>query len=321
MTKILGVMKNSWRDKNRMAATRGSRHHSRMNAQPASTMPRPDPLAHARTLLDGSAEALSLNELAAQVGLSPAYLQRSFRRRFGVSPAEYLRARRFTELKTALREGSPVTDAVYAAGFGSPSRVYEHADRLLGMPPARYREGGEGIAIRYTTAHSPLGRVLVAATARGICAVTVGDDDKTLLNELRAEFPHAKLTRVDAGRDEWLAVVLEHVAAEVSGSAGVSPDSKLPPIDVTATAFQWRVWQALTRIPAGETRSYADVARAIGEPKAARAVGHACGSNKLAFIVPCHRVVRADGTPGGWRWGVARKQKLLKGEAHANPRN
>ena len=288
-----------------------------MNAQPIETMSHPDPLEHARALLDRSAEPLPLNELAAEAGLSPAYLQRRFRRHFGVSPAEYQRARRFSELKTALREGANVTDAVYSAGFGSASRVYEHADRLLGMPPAQYREGGEGIAIRYTTARSPLGRVLVAATARGICAVTVGDDDKALLAELRAEFPQAELTRVDAGRDEWLAVVLERIAAEMSGSASVPSDSKLPPIDVTATAFQWRVWQALTRIPAGETRSYADIARAIGEPRAARAVGHACGSNKLAFIVPCHRVVRADGTPGGWRWGIARKQSLLKSEARA----
>ncbi|WIG56333.1 MAG: Methylated-DNA--protein-cysteine methyltransferase [Rhodanobacteraceae bacterium] len=285
-----------------------------MNAQ-LDTMPRPDPLEHARELLDGSAEPLSLNRLAAQVGLSPAYLQRSFRRRFGVSPAEYLRARRFSELKANLRGGANVTDAVYAAGFGSSSRVYEHADRLLGMPPARYRDGGAGVAIRYTTARTPLGRVLVAATARGICAVTVGDDDEKLLAELRAEFPQAELTRVDAGRDEWLAVVLARVAADMSGKTRSPPDAKLPPIDVTATAFQWRVWQELTRIPAGETRSYADIARSIGEPKAARAVGHACGSNKLAFIVPCHRVVRADGTVGGWRWGVARKRELLESES------
>lgn len=298
-----------------MAALGGLRHHSRMNARPASNMTRPDPLQHARELLDHSAEPLPLNELAAQVGLSPAYLQRRFRRRFGVSPAEYTRAQRFAELKSALREGANVTDAVYAAGFGSASRVYEQADRLLGMPPARYRNGGAGIAIRYTTARSPLGRVLVAATARGICAVTVGDDDNALLAELRKEFPEAGLTRVDAGRDEWLAVVLERVAGEMSGNAGLPPGNKMPPIDVTATAFQWRVWQALTRIPAGETRSYADIARAIGEPGAARAVGHACGSNKLAFIVPCHRVVRADGSPGGWRWGIGRKQKLLESEA------
>lgn len=292
-----------------------------MNAQSIPTMARPDPLEHARELLENSVETLPLNELAVRVGLSPAYLQRSFRRRFGVSPAEYLRARRFAELKTALRDGANVTDAVYSAGFGSASRVYEHTDRLLGMPPARYRQGGQGVAIRYTTASTPLGRVLVAATARGICAVTVGDDDDNLLAELRKEFPHAGLTRVDAGRDEWLSVVLERVAAEMSDKPGSSTNPKLPPIDIAATAFQWRVWQALTRIPAGETRSYAEVARAIGEPRAARAVGHACGSNKLAFIVPCHRVVRADGTPGGWRWGVARKQRLLKSEAHVNPQN
>jgi len=304
-----------------MATTRGSRDPLRMNAQTIETMARRDPLEQARELLDRSPEPLSLNQLAAQVGLSPAYLQRSFRRRFGVSPAEYLRARRFTELKAILRDGANVTDAVYAAGFGSASRVYEHADRLLGMPPARYRDGGAGVAIRYTTAPSPLGRVLVAATARGICAVTVGDSDEKLLAELRAEFPQAELTRVDAGRDEWLSVVLARVAAGMSGKIGSSPDANLPPIDVTATAFQWRVWQELTRIPAGETRSYADIARAIGEPRAARAVGHACGSNKLAFIVPCHRVVRADGTAGGWRWGVARKQELLKSEARSHPQS
>ena len=285
-----------------------------MNAQ-LDTMPRRNPLEHARELLDRSAQPPSLNQLAAQVGLSPAYLQRSFRHRFGVSPAEYARAQRFAQLKTALREGANVTDAVYTAGFGSASRVYENANRLLGMPPARYRDGGTGVAIRYTTARTPLGRVLVAATARGICAVALGDDDAKLLDELRAEFPKAELTRVDAGREEWLAIVLYRVAAGFSGNAARHPNAALPPVDVTATAFQWRVWQELTRIPAGETRSYADIARAIGEPKAARAVGHACGSNKLAFIVPCHRVVRADGTPGGWRWGIARKQELLKSEA------
>lgn len=281
-----------------------------------------DPLEQARALLEHSVEPLPLPQLAAQVGLSPAYLQRSFRRRFGVSPAEYVRARRFAELKAHLRDGASVTDAVYASGFGSASRVYEHADRLLGMPPARYRAGGAGITIRYTTAPSPLGRVLVAATARGICAVAVGDDDRKLLADLRAEFPRADLTRVDAGRDEWLTLVLKRVATGMSGKA-CSPNDlrKLPPIDVIATAFQWRVWRELTRIPAGETRSYADIARAIGEPKAARAVGHACASNKLAFIVPCHRVVRADGTPGGWRWGSARKQKLLASEARIESRD
>lgn len=285
-----------------------------MNANPAIAMHRRDPLDRARELLDRSPEPPTLRELSTEVGLSAAYLQRSFRRRFGVSPAEYVRARRFAEFKSALREGASVTDAVYAAGFGSTSRVYEQTDRLLGMPPAHYRKGGEGIAIRYTTTRSPLGRVLVAATTRGICAVALGDDDATLLAGLRGEFPNARLTRVDAGRDEWLSVVLDRVAARLTGKVDADATT-LPPIDVAATAFQWRVWQALTRIPAGETRSYADIARAIGEPGAARAVGHACGANKLALIVPCHRVVRADGSPGGWRWGVARKQTLLEREA------
>ena len=297
---------------------RHTRQHGRMNTQTNATR-QPDPLEHARDLLDHGAQPLSLPALATQVGWSPAYLQRRFRHRFGVSPAEYARARRFTQLKTALREGAAVTDAVYTAGFGSASRVYEHTDRLLGMPPARYRKGGAGVAIRYTPARTPLGRVLVAATTRGVCAVALGNDDTQLLAGLRAEFPHAQLTRIDAGRDEWLAAVLARIADEFAATPEARTDEKLPPIDVVASAFQWRVWQALTRIPAGETRSYADIARAIGQPRAARAVGLACGANKLAFIVPCHRVVRADGSLGGWRWGVARKQRLLKTEARNAP--
>jgi AraC family transcriptional regulator of adaptative response/methylated-DNA-[protein]-cysteine methyltransferase len=302
-----------------MAGAVGNGHHVRMNAKPAIDDGR-DPVARARDILDHVSPAPPLAELAGQVGLSAAWLQRSFRRRFGISPADYVRARRFGELKQALRQGSDVTGAVYAAGFGSGSRVYEHSDRLLGMPPARYREGGAGIAIRYTTMDSPLGRVLVAATERGLCAVTVGDDDEQLLAALRKEFPRADVARVDAGRDEWLAAVVARIARQFDRRAGAAAAPALPPLDITATAFQWRVWQALTRIPAGETRSYAEIARAIGEPRAARAVGRACGENKLALIVPCHRVVRADGTLGGWRWGAARKQALLDRERRAGAR-
>lgn len=302
-----------------MAGAIGNGHHVRMNAKPNIDAGR-DPVARARDILDHSDPAPTLAELASRVGLSPAWLQRSFRRRFGISPAEFVRARRFGELKRALRQGSDVTDAVYAAGFGSGSRVYEHSDRLLGMPPARYREGGAGIAIRYTTMDSPLGQVLVAATERGLCAVTVGDDDAQLLAALRKEFPSAEVTRVDAGRDEWLAAVVARVARQFNRRTGAAASPALPPLDITATAFQWRVWEALTRIPAGETRSYAEIARAIGEPGAARAVGRACGQNKLALIVPCHRVVRADGTLGGWRWGATRKQALLDRERRAGAR-
>src|SRR5690242_5662715 len=273
----------------------------------------PDALERARELLDRSDEAPSLNELARRVGLSPSHLQRSFRRAYGVSPAEYARARRFGEFKRALREGASVTDAIYDAGFGSGSRVYEHSDRLLGMPPASYAKGAAGVAIRYTTLACPLGRVLVAATARGLCAVNIGASDRALLQQLREEFPRAQITRVDAGRDEWLSAVVARIAAQF-GKDEKGEAARLPPLDIAATAFQWRVWDALTRIPAGETRSYGEIARMIGAPKAARAVGRACGSNKLALIVPCHRVVREDGTPGGWRWGAARKQRLLERE-------
>lgn len=291
-------------------------HTGAMNAKPARNTPTAATLARldaARALLERSDETPNLATLAAAVGLSPAWLQRNFRRHFGVSPAEFARARRFGAFKRALREGAGVTDAVYAAGFGSGSRVYEHADSLLGMPPARYRDGGTDIAIRYTTLVTPLGRVLVAATQRGLCAVNLGDSDAALSDALRTEFPHASVTRVDAGRDEWLATVVARIARQFDRNAE-PPAPPLPPIDVIATAFQWRVWQALTRIPAGETRSYAEIARAIGEPGAARAVGQACGANRLALIVPCHRVVRADGSPGGWRWGAARKQALLARE-------
>lgn len=278
----------------------------------------PDALQRARAILDRSEQAPSLAELASSVGLSPSHLQRMFRRAYGVSPAEYARARRFGEFKRALREGASITDAIYDAGFGSGSRVYEHSDRLLGMPPARYARGAAGVAIRYTTLECPLGRVLVAATARGLCAVNIGDHDESLLRQLRDEFPRAKITRVDAGRDEWLSAVVARIAAQF-GKHAEGASAKLPPLDIAATAFQWRVWDALTRIPVGETRSYGEVARMIGAPKAARAVGRACGSNRLALIVPCHRVVREDGTPGGWRWGAARKQQLLEREHKSDP--
>jgi len=273
-------------------------------------------LEQARALLERSEVTPSLRELASNVGLSPTYLQRSFRRAYGVSPAEYARAKRFGEFKRALRGGVSVTDAIYDAGFGSGSRVYENTDRLLGMPPARYAQGAAGVAIRYTTLKCPLGQVLVAATSRGLCAVNIAESDDALLQELREEFPRAQITRVDAGRDEWLSAVVARIAAQF-GSKAKPELSNLPPLDVAASAFQWRVWDALTRIPAGETRSYGEVARMIGSPKAARAVGRACGSNKLALIVPCHRVVREDGTPGGWRWGAMRKQQLLERERKA----
>ena len=269
-------------------------------------------LERVRHQLDRADEAPTLDTLAQAAQLSPSHLQRAFRRRYGMSPAEYHRARRFGQLKAALRGGAPVSDAVYEAGFGSGSRVYEHSDRLLGMTPASYRAGGAGASIRYTTTDTPLGRLLVAATTRGICSVTLGADDAELEARLAAEFPKAARERVDAGREEWLDAVIARIASQLGWSDADAP--ALPPLDVAATAFQWRVWNALTRIPAGETRSYGELAAALGQPKAARAVGNACGNNRLALIVPCHRVIREDGSPGGWRWGVERKRQLLARE-------
>jgi AraC family transcriptional regulator of adaptative response/methylated-DNA-[protein]-cysteine methyltransferase len=269
-------------------------------------------LERARTLVERADEAPSLTELANAVSLSPTYLQRAFRRRYGVSPAEYHRARRFDQLKASLRDGAKVTDAVYDAGFGSGSRVYEHSDRLFGMTPASYRAGGAGADIRYTTTQTPLGRLLVATTTRGICSVTLGSDDRELEQRLAGEFPLATRERVDAGREEWLDAVIARIASELGWSDAAAP--ALPPIDVAATAFQWRVWEALTRIPEGSTKSYGQLARELGLPGGARAIGNACGNNRLALIVPCHRIVREDGSLGGWRWGVDRKRDLLARE-------
>jgi len=271
-------------------------------------------LERVRLLLEEADEAPSLQDLAKAARLSPSHLQRAFRRRYGMSPAEYHRARRFGQLKNALRKGAAVADAVYDAGFGSGSRVYEHSDRLLGMTPASYRAGGAGADIRYTTTDTPLGRLLVATTSRGICSVTLGDSDAELEKRLTDEFPQASLERVDAGREEWLDAVIARIASELGWRDADAPD--LPPLDVAATAFQWRVWNALTRIPAGTTKSYGELARELGMPKAARAVGNACGNNRLALIVPCHRIVREDGSLGGWRWGVERKRELLASERH-----
>ncbi|MDG2539264.1 methylated-DNA--[protein]-cysteine S-methyltransferase [Dyella jiangningensis] len=269
-------------------------------------------LEQVRLLVEQADEAPTLQALADAVQMSPSHLQRAFRRRYGMSPSEYHRARRFGQLKQALRTGAAVTDAVYDAGFGSGSRVYEHSDRLLGMTPASYRAGGAGADIRYTTTGTPLGRLLVATTSRGICSVTLGDTDRELEQRLADEFPQATRQRVDAGREEWLDAVIARIARELGWSDADAP--AMPPLDVAATAFQWRVWDALTRIPSGTTKSYGELAAQLGVPKAARAIGRACGSNKLALIVPCHRIVREDGSLGGWRWGVERKRELLASE-------
>ena len=277
-----------------------------MDKTPATPDPR---LEKARRLLDE--QELGLDALGAAVGLSPAHLQRRFRSQYGLSPAEYLAQRRLSRLKQGLRQGQDVTRALYDAGYGSPSRVYEDGAARLGMPPMAYRRGGEGLSIRWSLVETALGQALVAATERGICSVLLGDDEARLEAALRAEFPRAELQRVDAGRDEFLAPRLRAVADALAQKQGQVP------VELIGTAFQRRVWEALMRIPAGETRSYSEVAAQLGQPRAARAVARACAGNRLAVLVPCHRVVRGDGSPGGYRWGLPRKQALLAAEARS----
>ena len=265
-----------------------------------------DKLERARQLLDGGEP--TLEELGRAVALSPAHLQRRFRARFGLSPAEYLAQRKLGKLKSALREGNDVSAALYDAGYGSPSRVYEAGAAKLGMTPARYRAGGEGEELRWSTVDTALGTALVAASARGICMVELGANERSLEAKLRAEFPNADLQRVDAGRDAFLAPRVRAVADALAGKqANVE-------VDLLGTAFQKKVWDALMRIPHGETRSYADVAAQLGTPKSARAVAGACARNRIAVLVPCHRVVRGDGSVGGYRWGLPLKRRLLQRE-------
>lgn len=268
----------------------------------------------ARAWLDAHAdEPVTLAELGEAVGLSPWYLQRTFKRLTGLTPREYASARRLERLKTHLKKGDDVTTATYEAGYGSGSRVYEQSDARLGMTPATYRRGGEGTTIRYRTADSPLGRMLVAATDRGVCAVTFGASDSELESGLRKEYSNAILERTELGEDRkleaWTSAIVHHLE-------GDDPRLALP-LDVRATAFQWRVWKALQEIPRGETRSYGEIAASLGKPSAARAVARACASNRVALAVPCHRAIRGDGDTGGYRWGEERKRRLLELESRA----
>ena len=263
-------------------------------------------LERARSLLES--QDLTLNDLGRRVGLSPTHLQRRFRATFGLSPAEFRAQRKLAALKRELRESSDVTRAVFEAGYGSSSRVYEDGAARLGMAPGAYRKGGEGLQIRWTLLDTALGLALVAATDRGLCSIALGEDAAALEAGLRAEFPKAHVHRVEAGRDEFLAPRVREVARMLAGQS-----ARLD-IELIGTAFQQRVWQALMRVPAGQTLSYAQLAASLGRPTAARAVARACAQNRLAVIVPCHRIVRGDGSLGGYRWGLPRKAALLESE-------
>jgi AraC family transcriptional regulator of adaptative response/methylated-DNA-[protein]-cysteine methyltransferase len=251
-------------------------------------------------------EPVTLRRLARVAAMSPSHLQRRFKALVGLSPREYQAALRADRLRASLRNGRDVTTAISEAGYGSPSRVYESAPTGRGMAPSEYRRGGAGMRIAYTVMSSPVGEVLVAATAGGVCAVKIGDNRDALARDLRREYPAADIAEQASPRKEWVRAIAGHLD-------GRHPSLSLP-IDVRATAFQWKVWRALQQIPCGETRSYADVARAIGRPRAVRAVARACAANPVCLVVPCHRVVRSDGEMGGYRWGVARKKKLIERE-------
>jgi AraC family transcriptional regulator of adaptative response/methylated-DNA-[protein]-cysteine methyltransferase len=277
--------------------------------RPREADPADDRVAVVRAVcreLERSGTGPGLGRLGEIAGYSPTHLQRIFKRLMGISPRQYAEAVRAERLRGRLREGETVTRALYRAGYGSSSRVYERANERFGMSPAAYRRRGRGEAIRVTAVRSPLGWLLVAATDRGVCAVRVGKSKKGLLDEFRREFGRARVSGDDGRLGEWTAAVVAHVE-------GSAPHLDLP-LDVRATAFQWRVWEALRRIPYGETVSYGELARALGNAKGARAVARACASNPVAIVVPCHRVVPKTGGVGGYRWGPEVKRKLLARE-------
>jgi len=251
-------------------------------------------------------ERVTLGALAQEVGLSPFHLQRTFRRAMGISPRQYADAFRLERLKAHLKRKEPVTMAMYEAGYGSSSRLYERAPGQLGMTPGDYKAGGRDQDIAFTTTQTPIGPMLVAATTRGVCSIRIGGAEREMRRGLEREFPAAKLHRDENALGRWVRAIVEHL------------EGKLPrldlPVDARATAFQWRVWEELRAIPYGETRTYQEVARLVGRPKAARAVGRACATNPVAIVIPCHRVVRNDGSLGGYAWGLDVKKALLDRE-------
>jgi AraC family transcriptional regulator of adaptative response/methylated-DNA-[protein]-cysteine methyltransferase len=255
-------------------------------------------------------EPQTLRTLSEETGVSAHHLQRTFKEIMGITPRQYADSQRLKKFKSNVKDGSSVTNAMYDAGYGSSRSLYERSSAQLGMTPATYGRGGRGMRIIYTTTACSLGQLLVAATNRGVCSVALGDHDADLIAKLFAEYPNASIDSRDISiapsLNLWLNGVLELIA-------GRTPHVDLP-LDVQATAFQWQVWEELRRIPMGETRSYQEIAAAIHQPKAVRAVARACASNHAALVIPCHRVIREDKSLGGYRWGMKRKEELLQRE-------
>jgi AraC family transcriptional regulator of adaptative response/methylated-DNA-[protein]-cysteine methyltransferase len=255
-------------------------------------------------------EPVSLRELAARAALSPFHFQRTFRAVAGVTPKEYAEACRLDVLKARLKRGSAVTAAIYDAGYGSSSRLYERADSRLGMTPRQFGRGGTGVSMSYACAQTPFGLMMIAATDRGLCSVQFGEDEDNLLSSLRAQYPNAAIERMRTPFPTqfaaWMKALVRHLEAH-----GAQP---AVPLDVRASAFQMRVWKFLQGIPPGEVRTYTEVAAGIGRPSAARAVARACATNPVAIVVPCHRVIRGSGALAGYRWGLERKKLLIEAE-------
>ena len=263
----------------------------------------------ARHLAESTEESVRLAALARTLDTTQATLRRAFVQVTGLAPRQLAEALRVKRFKAMLRAGRSITDALYETGYGSSSRVYERSNAQLGMTPATYRKGGKGMKIGYTVAKSPLGKVLIGATERGVSAVYLGETEGALLAELREEYPRAEIAPATDSFQKWVREIVQRID-------GKQPRMELP-LDLQATAFQRRVWQELQRIPRGRTRTYSQVARSLGQPKAVRAVARACATNPVSVVVPCHRVIREDGTLAGYRWGLSRKERLLAQERAA----
>lgn len=249
---------------------------------------------------------MTLADLAEEVGVSRTHLQKVFKEIIGVSPSKFAEAVRLEKFKEGVRKGSDVVDAMYEAGFGSSSRLYENVSKKMGMTPAIYKKGGKGMKIEYTIADCELGKLLVARTSKGICAVNFGDRVKDLEKGLKEEFPLAEIKRNEVGLKQFLKAILDNIRG--------SRKTLVLPLDLQATAFQLKVWEALREIPYGETVSYAEIAKRLGNEKAVRAVAGACAANRVALVIPCHRVVKSNGETSGYRWGRERKERLLAKE-------
>jgi AraC family transcriptional regulator of adaptative response/methylated-DNA-[protein]-cysteine methyltransferase len=269
----------------------------------------PDKIAKACRLIESSEKAPTLKQLAKHAGMSPFYFHRTFKSLTGLTPTAYAKAHRNQRVRASLERSNSVTDAIYDAGFNSSGRFYENTNQVLGMTPTRFREGGSDTDIFFAIGKASLGSILVAQSNKGVCSILIGDDPDKLVRDLQDQFPRANLIGDETGYQELVAKVIGSIE-----NPGIGLDL---PLDIRGTAFQQRVWKALQQIPAGSTASYAEIAKKIGMPKAVRAVAQACGANTLAVAIPCHRVIKNDGSLSGYRWGVDRKRVLLEREAHA----